>query len=1536
MKRILTFVLAGALVLSGFPIVPNMSQATQSISYGAERHWSDQYLNNLVRNEIMQGDLQGNLNPDNDITRAEFVAMINRAFGYAQKGTSNFSDVDKEAWYSDDLSIAKNQGYMQGTDNNKAEPENKLTREQAVTLICRALKIEGEPKDTFKFGDSREFSQWSKEYINAVASKNIVNGYPDSTFKPLNSMTRGEMAKVLSNLAGEIIKETGKNYIGYADKNVSMVKSGASLTDTIVPGDLFLTAGLGKGYSLLEQVTVNGDLIISGTGNSESGQVSVLLRDSDIKHLIVDSQSSDIMSVRAEGGSVIEKTTVRRNAYLEEENDKNIAFKDVELKGVSGTKLNLSGNFENVKILAPNNQLSLSKGYINSLTVDEEADKGSVFLEKGTKVGALMLDTSTTVTGSGEIEQAIINADGTNLSMLPKRIYIRPGIKAVINGKTMTSLDAEANNAEPEFKSDYPKLTDVQATSAKLLASVNKPGKLYWAVKDMGVAQSGASKEDLLKPDTRYFIKSGNQAMVIEKEVTINIAGLKSGEEYEYYAMFEDLQGNRTGIKAEKFKTVDIIAPQFLGGTPVNTDRIADKTDPANIRFGFKFDVMPSKDGIIYWAIYKNRAVPPTAEALAEQKVSGALGKGLKDAKMNETYNIDVEGNDILLAEKKDYDIYFVIRDKAGNLSRLSKTVATTPDVTSPEFLTKPWNEPGARATVTVNTMASESGTIFWAAYPEHDDYISKISDTNLKIRAITTGDHAHRNGQKPTRGNVNEKIIIDKIEATKPYNVYFVIRDQSENESVIEVLKGIKTLDQVPPKAEMVFEDAVAGDPLVNSKITIQFDEVVYYKGEDKDIRLIEINNMEEASKVEKLKAMLTLHDLKSLTYPDNYNLIDYKNVVIAERDGKTAIDFPYTVFGGGKGLNSGGRYQFELNKVVDSDGNRMDAATRLQAFSIVAPQIGLQENDTLVDEVGFSVKRGENTIINSDSYYDIIITSNKLLKFDLYEKKGGIDTLIAEDIRLEANQGKSISRIRTVEPGFKEFKDVTDAEYKLKIKSMDAIEKTESWDGDLNVEATVVVGTQSDLRNLANGIVNKQDVMGIVEKNKTVQQVSNPRVLKITKTYADTAQPEIKGVITFNPTDTTVYVRLMTDKAATVHYVVLPLKEFIEKGAATPSPEDVLMGMPSYIAGKKGTITLPAGNVEVEELIKELEPSDPTQPDLKKGQYKFFYVVKGKSGDKLEVKSPNNNDVKDFETNEATVPKVIEPPGLVMTGKATKDSAEVAGTLNTEAVVYWVAFQHGTKTPSVEEVISMKDDNSEKTNSGSFPVTLRTHKDLKFTINVEKLDPTGSYDVFVALKNENSGVQSSEVYKLKGVLRSLDTEPPKLDEEPKTTVLGQKSIGYGHYSYDVSIVLKFTKELYYRTNKNESVAKPLTSDQIFTNALGPDNLYPKKPGGFLQTPAYVTASGISNSISNPDPSKRAITDIELSLKGVRNGTEIGLTPYIYSMSGSYKGKLNLVFVEDPVLKDTNGKIISTPGGHFEVRGDFNLKPQTNTNPKP
>ena len=58
----------------------------------------------------MRGDIDGNLNPDNNITRAEFVTIINRAFGYETVGATPFNDVEDTDWYAEDVAIAYTAG----------------------------------------------------------------------------------------------------------------------------------------------------------------------------------------------------------------------------------------------------------------------------------------------------------------------------------------------------------------------------------------------------------------------------------------------------------------------------------------------------------------------------------------------------------------------------------------------------------------------------------------------------------------------------------------------------------------------------------------------------------------------------------------------------------------------------------------------------------------------------------------------------------------------------------------------------------------------------------------------------------------------------------------------------------------------------------------------------------------------------------------------------------------------------------------------------------------------------------------------------------------------------------------------------------------------------------------------------------------------------------------------------------------------------------------------------------------------------------
>lgn len=1579
MKRFLTAILTIALVFTGLPYMPSNE------SHAAGRHWAQSYLSNLVRYDVMRGDPSGDLRPDDNIKRAEFVAMVNRAFGYDKKGKINFSDVPKGAWYSDDINIAKTQGYMQGMTPAQAAPEDSLTREQAVTLICRALKIEGVDSDTFKFGDSRNFSQWSKEYINATTLKQIVNGYPDSTFKPQNKMTRGEMAKVLSSLAGEIIKEKGSNYIGYADRNVSMVRSQANLRDTIVPGDLYLTAGLGTGASELTNVVVNGDMIISGTGNSETGKVSAILRDSDIHHLIIDSQSSDIMSVRAEGGSVIEKTTVKRNAYLEEDNDRNIAFKDVVLNGVPGTKLNMAGSFDNVRVMAPNNQLSLSKGYISVLTVDEEAKKGSVFLEKETKVDALMLDTATTVTGTGEVEQIVINADGCNVSMLPKKIYIRPGIKATINGRVMTSLDGDANNAPPEFMHGYPKVTDVQATSAKLIVKVNKPGKVYWGVVNITNGNEKIYDEQILKPAPNFMKPSGKLTVVGDKEFPANLGGLKSGEKYKVVTIFEDLLGNKTVIEEVSFATIDVNKPTFLGGTPILVD--ADR-DVLN------YNVTSSKDGILSWAVLPYRSVPPTAETLAANpaKVPGAIGAGTRNVTANDMYYVDVRGTNlkkdrngqfIKLDESTMYDVYFVIRDNSDNrnLSQLRKIPGSTKDKTPPKFVTKPWQESSTVTSVNMSTMASEPATLYWAAYNIGDNalpwnaYLAAKNKTGALTteesnviqeveRAISTGQKAYKNGNRILRGATDkgeEKFIISGLQREKPYDVYFILKDKAGNFSVAEY-KQIQTKDTTPPTAVMQYsKQREANFPLVDSDIIIAFNEIVCYDsatGADK-----KLSELEGEEKKNVLFEMFTLHDLNMETRPNTFEIgdFDYSKVKIEDKEGKTYVRFSPEAFikGGKKALTSGGHYKFDLDRVIDTSNNVMTSTERLKLadFFVVPPAVALSNyygtTPLKLNEIGFNYKILKPTSVNNDDPFDVIISTDRTITFNIYAKKADEEEFkpikAAADqknveIILAAGQGMSIGRYLGNSNGgdFALFSQVAlkepEKDYKIVIRKLNSDEwdpsKASTWSGDVNISFTVVSGKKASLDSLGavlwNGVTNPMET---VKARPDVLKLGDPIVKTVTKTYADDNPPELVGGIRYSSlnkesstealaklkTDNNVRFTLMTNKDAKFYYAIA---KKADADKLNPQSEDVMESKPRFSEGEyKNGISLVGNRLSDGIVVNNLEPEQ---------EYVLYYVLEGKNGKYSKEPTKSN-----FKTSPVVTPMLSD---FKLLRQVDNNTLMLQARTDIPAMAYYVAFAKGAfeanQKPTEEAIIKLGKNESVATmpqpiTAGSFKVekdgistdTVKTDS-IKETEDIEfnflaggpgTMNEMGAYDIFIVLERVIDKVpdligRTSKIAQLRD-LRTKDTVAPApvhdkvIDGGLYITAAATKNVDTD--TYDATVDISFGgKGIYYYKTADGKQAVALTEDALFDTSSPADGDKYRINTDKLSISTTGDVFGRAYSVN----SDNAVGSMKFHFKAIRDGESINLIPRICNQFATQNETKAYKFVFR-MIKENDGK---------------------------
>jgi len=985
LKRHIAVVAAFVILMTpAFPI----GKELVSPVYGAS--WAESYLNNLVSRNIMKGDANGNLYPDKNITRAEFAAMVNRSLGFTEKGKKSFSDVPKTAWYADDISIASNQGYLAGTGPNTAGPEQSLTREQAVTLLCRAVKIEEQNSDSLTFTDSKKFNNWSKGSIFAATEKGFISGFSDQTFKPQKDITRAEVAKILSDMTGEIVNESRMVRINYINGNVTLAKTGSGLRDTTIYGDLYITEGVGPGNVTLDNVKVLGDVIISGCGESNVGESSIVAYDCEFNRVIIDVGHDKKLSLIAEGDTTIETTIVRSNAFLEERGNNYEAFEDIVLDGPEKTTLDLSGEFDTVTVLGKENTLSLRSGSIGRLIVDEVAEKSTVYLEKKTYTDELYTDVGTTVNGQGEIDSILIMTDGTKVESLPNEITIRPGATATINGKKMNSIDADIDRQDPEFWGGYPKIDEINATNATALLKANKPGKIYWVIKQSG--SDTPTDDELMNPNNdKNIIKSGNVSVVAEKEVSVKVSGLESGKDYTFYAILEDTRENISDLEYDYFQTLDNVIPLMITGYPKAEALYDDEGHK------LKFEAVSTKDGTIYWAVVPKGSVAPTTDLLIKSpmKVPGAVKMGTATCLKNELSTFYATG----LEEATEYDIYMAILDTSENESKVFKIQEVTKDVTAPEFTKPVYPLVGAvtEKTVQMKFMTDESCTLHWAVYPRGTKvpayYEPTIPAPLTELhtpeaqQAVINGSNALKNGKTTAIADKEGSFIINGLEVQTPYDLYFVLVDKSENKSMPVLKKEIITKDDVLPTASVVFDESLvseAGEPPVGSDIRLEFSEIVYDGVSDGKRLLADLLNSE-------LGDFIKLYNTSES--PRTEVSIDFSRAKFSEENGKTVLTFttgdqPST--NPAIQLASGNRYVFELKGIADAAANKMKAnaqgnVTRLTEFKTMAPFVSLK-NIGSKDDSHDLVFQIEPKIQNAaeELCYDTILESNAKITFD------------------------------------------------------------------------------------------------------------------------------------------------------------------------------------------------------------------------------------------------------------------------------------------------------------------------------------------------------------------------------------------------------------------------------------------------------------------------------------------------------------------------------------------------------------------------
>lgn len=175
---------------------PVMTVPTSSLN-DITNHWAADRINKLVTRGAIKGYPDNTFRPDTTITRAEFTTVVVKAFNLTNSNGKVFTDTSGH-WAKDYIATATAAGIVGGYNDNTFGPDDPITREQMAAIVVKASCLTAAAGEN-QFIDNSSIADWAQDAVATAVNHQIINGYPDNTFKPGGKATRAEAVTVIVN-----------------------------------------------------------------------------------------------------------------------------------------------------------------------------------------------------------------------------------------------------------------------------------------------------------------------------------------------------------------------------------------------------------------------------------------------------------------------------------------------------------------------------------------------------------------------------------------------------------------------------------------------------------------------------------------------------------------------------------------------------------------------------------------------------------------------------------------------------------------------------------------------------------------------------------------------------------------------------------------------------------------------------------------------------------------------------------------------------------------------------------------------------------------------------------------------------------------------------------------------------------------------------------------------------------------------------------------------------------------------------------------
>ncbi|WCN37161.1 S-layer homology domain-containing protein [Aneurinibacillus uraniidurans] len=162
-------------------------------------HWAQSRIQQLVQSGAVTGYPDGTFKPNKTITRAEFVAMVVKAFELQPQENKDIAFTDtKNHWAKEAIRTAYTNGIINGYNTTTFGANDTITREQMAVILTNIKKSGTEGKQV-SFKDTALISTWAQKAVRQAVEEGIITGYPNQTFQPKKVATRAEAVTMIAN-----------------------------------------------------------------------------------------------------------------------------------------------------------------------------------------------------------------------------------------------------------------------------------------------------------------------------------------------------------------------------------------------------------------------------------------------------------------------------------------------------------------------------------------------------------------------------------------------------------------------------------------------------------------------------------------------------------------------------------------------------------------------------------------------------------------------------------------------------------------------------------------------------------------------------------------------------------------------------------------------------------------------------------------------------------------------------------------------------------------------------------------------------------------------------------------------------------------------------------------------------------------------------------------------------------------------------------------------------------------------------------------